>query len=506
MTDSGTMRLGRFGWGFAVAGLLLGSPGAALASNKQPDVVVTALTNPPSTALPGDSFAVSATIKNRGAAEAPASTTTFSLLSPDGTTTKDLKGVQIVPALPAGATSAPGATVAIAPGTPPGIYFLQACADGPAEFLEAEESNNCRRTAEKVTVLALPDLVVTAITDPPVAAPPGQSFKVTNTVKNAGMVPSAAATTKYSLVSTSGAAQTDLDGAQSVPALNPGQTFTDEETVTVRGTTPLGEYRLQACADAGKAVSEDDEVDNCLLSAATILIATQADLRLTTVTLANAQVAVTPGGTFGVGAVVQNSGVGDAGASTITFVLVNTAGVAKSLNGTQEVPVLAGGTSISTQTTVTVPSDTPFGTYTARACIDAAGTVPEASDANNCTSAGGTVKVAAVVQPKPDLIVTALTDAPISVLPSETFTVAATITNQGVGASDVSTTKFYLVSASGSTRKNLKGVQSVAALAGGASDGPRRDPQGVFRHGAGRLFLPGVRRRRGGHRRDRREQ
>ena len=98
------------------------------------------------------------------------------------------------------------------PGTPPGIYFLQACADGLAEFLEAEDNNNCRRTAEKITVLALPDLVVTAITDPPVAAPPGQSFKVTNTVKNAGMVPSAAATTKYSLVSTSGAAQTDLDG------------------------------------------------------------------------------------------------------------------------------------------------------------------------------------------------------------------------------------------------------------------------------------------------------
>ena len=33
MIDSGTMRLGRFGWGLAVAGLLLGSPGAALAAS-----------------------------------------------------------------------------------------------------------------------------------------------------------------------------------------------------------------------------------------------------------------------------------------------------------------------------------------------------------------------------------------------------------------------------------------------------------------------------------------
>ena len=109
-------------------------------------------------------------------------------------------------------------------------------------------------------------------------------------MKNAGLVPSAAATTKYSLVSTSSAAQADLDGAQSVPGLNPGQTFTDEETVTIQGNTPLGEYRLQACADAGKAVSEDDEADNCLLSAGTILVTTLPDLRLSAVTLANAPV------------------------------------------------------------------------------------------------------------------------------------------------------------------------------------------------------------------------
>ena len=104
-----------------------------------------------------------------------------------------------------------------------------------------------------------------------------------------------------------------------------------------------------------------------------------------------------------------------------------------------------------------------------RACIDAAGVVPEASDANNCTSAAGTVKVVAVVQLKPDLVVAALTDAPTSVLPSETFTATATIKNQGVAASAASTTKFNLVSADGLTRKNLKGVQSVAALAAGAS-------------------------------------
>jgi hypothetical protein len=51
-----------------------------------PDLVVTALTNPPPSAVTGDSFAVTATIKNRGAAAAAASTTAFSLLTLDGMT------------------------------------------------------------------------------------------------------------------------------------------------------------------------------------------------------------------------------------------------------------------------------------------------------------------------------------------------------------------------------------------------------------------------------------
>ena len=78
------------------------------------------------------------------------------------------------------------------------------------------------------------------------------------------------------------------------------------------------------------------------------------------------------------------------------------------------------------------------------------------------------MKVAAVVQPKSDLIVAALTNAPESVLPSQTFTATATIKNQGVAASEASTTKFNLVSTGGQPTKNLKGVQSVEALPAGA--------------------------------------
>ena len=183
-------------------------------------------------------------------------------------------------------------------------------------------------------------------------------------------------TTKYSLGQLQ---RVQADRRDQSLRVTPGQTFTDEETVTIRGNTPVGEYRVQAGADAGKAVSEDDEADNCLLSAGTILVTTLPDLRLSTVTLAGAPVVVTPGGTISVGTVVQNAGVGDAGASTITFALVNAAGTARSWMD-RGGPVVAIGTSTSTQT--------PYGSVRhairdlhGRACIDGRAWWPEAFDA-----------------------------------------------------------------------------------------------------------------------------
>src|SRR5262252_2898347 len=158
MTHAWRTRFGRLGWGLASAGVLLGSPGATLAASLS-DLVVTALTNPPSTAPPGSSFTVTATIKNRGGLTAPPSMTTFSLITQDGKTQKDLGGVQSVPSLPAGKTSAPpAATVILSNDTPPGVYYLWACADGTHQFTEADDNNNCRKSGEKVTVPALPDL------------------------------------------------------------------------------------------------------------------------------------------------------------------------------------------------------------------------------------------------------------------------------------------------------------------------------------------------------------
>ena len=79
--------------------------------------------------------------------------------------------------------------------------------------------------------------------------------------------------------------------------------------------------------------------------------------------------------------------------------------------------------------------------------------------------------LAAGAADRPDLVVSTLSDPPATARAGDSFALTSTVTNQGQAAAEVPTaTKFYLVV--GSTRvKNLKGVQAIAPLGPGESDG-----------------------------------
>jgi CARDB len=79
--------------------------------------------------------------------------------------------------------------------------------------------------------------------------------------------------------------------------------------------------------------------------------------------------------------------------------------------------------------------------------------------------------LAARATDRPDLVVSTLGDPPATARAGDSFALTSTITNQGLAAAEKPTnTKFYLVV--GSTRvKNLKGVQAIAPLGPGESDG-----------------------------------
>jgi subtilase family serine protease len=131
------------------------------------------------------------------------------------------------------------------------------------------------------------------------------------------------------------------------------------------------------------------------------------------------------------------------------------------LLGSREVPALAGATSSSGSTALTIPAGTPSGPYYLIAQADGDQVVAETQEANN------TALVFMWVGP--DLTVAAVT-APPTADAGAAISVSDTTRNQGGGSATASLTRIYLSTNSvvdaGDT---LLGSRDVAPLAAGAS-------------------------------------
>ncbi|MGE3540790.1 MAG: CARDB domain-containing protein [Candidatus Tectimicrobiota bacterium] len=240
-----------------------------------PDLLVSALTEPPAMAVLGGSFVVTEIIHNQGTATAGAFTVRYylSLDSLKSSTDRLVSGSHSVAAGLAPGAALPGsATVTIPSTTPLGTYFLLACADATNTVLESNETNNCRATTGTVQV-GSPDLLVSALTEPPATAFRGSRFVVTDTIHNQGTTAAGTSSVRYYLSLDSLKSSTDrlVSGSHSVAAgLAPGASLPGSATVTIPSTTPLGTYFLLACADATNTVLESNETNNCRATVGTV--------------------------------------------------------------------------------------------------------------------------------------------------------------------------------------------------------------------------------------------
>ena len=231
------------------------------------DLVVTALTNPPAVAVPGTPISITDTVMNNSGFAAGSSRTQY-YLSLDGlrNTGDKLLGGRNVPALVPGGESTATVSVTIPANTLLDSYFLLACADDTGLLLESDEADNCRASTTKVQV-GRPDLVMTALGNPPPAVPLGGNFAMTDTVKNDSLYPVGASRVQYYLSLDTIKDPTDklLSGARVVPILAAGATSSGPLvgiTVVVPNNTPPASYFVIACADDARQVVESNENDN----------------------------------------------------------------------------------------------------------------------------------------------------------------------------------------------------------------------------------------------------
>ena len=344
---------------------------------------------------PGEAFELLATVRNRGGAQAQATTLRYYRSTDATITTSDTQaGTDAVAALAAGATSAESLTVN-AP-TAPGTYYYGACADAVAD--ESDTSNNCSSPVP-VTVrerLRRPDLAVTASADKGELSP-GEPFGLAASVRNVGDADASTTTLRYyrSADGTVTPSDTEL-GAAGVPALAAG----DVETGSLGLSAPqqAGTYYYGACVEA--VADESHASNNCSAVEVTVREPMlQPDLAMS---VSGPDELLLPGEMFALRATIRSVGAVEAPSTRMDWYRSEDAVVSPSDErlGGHEVRTMAVGDRRLYGRSRRAPTQT--GTYYYGACAVA---VPHESDtSNNCSAVEVTVREPAG---RPDLMVRA---------------------------------------------------------------------------------------------------
>ena len=309
-------------------------------------------------------------------------------------------------------------------------------------------------TVTRAEAATAPDLVVDppTVTDSNPAA--GTSFTLNATVRNRGNGAAAGSTLTYYHSSDATIDTSDTSvGTDSVSSLSAGASSAQSISVTAPVTT--GTYYYGACV--GTVTNESATGNNCS-TAVRVTVVGPPDLVVGTPTVSDSSPLT--GASFTLRATVRNQGGSTAGSSTLRYYRSTIATIATSDTsvGTDSVSSLSAGASSSESITVTAP--VTAGTYYYGACV---GTVTNESDtANNC-SAAVTVTVTA-----PDLVVESPSVSAGRPLTGATFTLSATVRNQGNAAAGSTTLRYYRsIDSTISSSDTPAGTDSVSSLGPG---------------------------------------
>jgi subtilase family serine protease len=288
-----------------------------------------------------------------------------------------LLGTRSVPSLAAGASNSGSTSITIPSGTVTGTYYVIARADADATEIETQEANNALARAVQVGS----DLWVTTMTAPNKGAA-GSSIVVTETTVNQGGGDSPPSVTRFYLSADGSIGPGDLllDGSRSVPGLAPGGSSTASTTVTFPAGAAPGTLYLIAKADADDAVAETLETNNTRSRAINV----GPDLVVSFVTISATTVVV--GGALDVTDTVTNQGADTASPSVTRFYLSQNSFVDAgdiAIAASRAVPSIPGGASNTGTTSVTIPANTPPGSYYLLSHADGNKGVAESLETNN---------------------------------------------------------------------------------------------------------------------------
>jgi subtilase family serine protease len=277
---------------------------------------------------------------------------------------------------------------------------------------------------------AQPDLVLTAVSTKTTAITPGKTLSLSNAVQNQGDMPAGSFLIVFHLSTNTTYGDGDdviIADMRNVKSLKAGAAGKATTKATIPLNTPVGTYHLCVIADEANAVAESNESNNTLCTAGQVLVS-QPDLVLTA--LAPTTAVVSSKAALSIAATVKNQGPLPAGRFEIEFNLSPTADYtdpgAVAIQTTRKVNSLKAGVDSAATTKLTIPLNTPAGSYYICAKADPVDSVLELDENNNTQCSAGPVSV-----PASDLILTAVSTTAPAITPGETLSVSSTARNQG---------------------------------------------------------------------------
>ena len=422
-----------------------------------PDLLVTSFTGP-ATAVAGEAFGLSWTVKNQG--DIPASNASivdqvyYSTKATFDSTAVALGSAYLRPN--AGTPIASGASYtqsvsATLPGSlPPGVYYLYVKTDANNTQAEFNETNNV--SAPLTVATDKPDLVVATFTGPTAPIVPGESLRLSWTVKNQGTVAAGAAFIEdqvyYSTSATFDASAIPLGSAYPRPnagtPIAAGASYTQTVDTALPAALAPGTYYLYVKTDNRDFQVETNETNN--VSSPLTVAADKPDLVVTS--LVGPDTGVVPGTPFSLTWVVKNQGTIAANSSLIADQLYYSAkptfdssAIAFGPSTTRPDPTtpIAAGGSYTQTVTANLPSSLAAGTYYLYVRTDNLNSQVETDETNNVSAPFSTSPN------RPNLTLTAVTATPTTIVPGTTASVAWTVKNVGsVAAGGTWTDGVYL--------------------------------------------------------------
>jgi subtilase family serine protease len=153
---------------------------------------------------------------------------------------------------------------------------------------------------------------------------------------------------------------------------------------------------------------------------------------------------------------------------TITkYYLVSTAdGTKDDLKGSQAVPLLKPGQTLTLQDTMTIRPETAPGQYKLQACADSDKTSPEVDEQNNCLTSSGNIQVT----PQPNLVVMSVAAGlPKTVVAGTNLAITVVVKNSGLAQAKSSTMKYVIINTASGVEKNLNGTATIPIIEAGQS-------------------------------------